>query len=274
MVSKFDVELTKQDYVSGLSTVMVQLGLRDNGRHRRILLQIVLSTVVLIAMMTLFWNDALAVLVAFFVAAAVDNWLIRWTGRRATGASYDPATAAFSVEFGPAGIVERAPSRVREWQWPAVRQVHDTGSVIVFELDGWDMLVLPYRQWPSESERLEFLRWSRAQLRAPLAAESKPPETIGDLFGRDHLFVGALAAGVDVMFVALYFVPAAYADTGIWITLAGLLLAAAAGYAAYRIARRLLPRLYARAPQPAMWLGHLLIAALPIYILLSYLSAP
>lgn len=268
MRAKFNVQLTKEDYVSGLSTVIVQLGLRDRGRNRRLLVQVGLWGLLCILLATLFPSAGLAVIVTFVAAALVTSWWVAWSARQTTGSSYDPATAAFTAEFSDVGINDRTADRVREWQWPAIRQVHDNGGVIVFELAGWDMLILPYRLWATDADRAEFVRQARTHLTTPLPAER--PATVKDLFGRDQLYIGAIAAGIDAMFAVTYIVPPAYADTGIWVTIAGLLAGAVVAYLAYRVALHLLPRLHARAPRAAIWLTYALTAALPIFIVVAY----
>ncbi len=273
MLGQFNVALTKQDYVGGLGIVTKELGKRDPSRDRRIWEQLGAGVLLLLVLLFLFRDSGLAIVVtliaeAFMLAMLGDRWV-----RRSFGVSYDPATAHFTVEFTDQGIAEQNPHRSREWQWAAVRQVHDTGDALVFELDGWDMLILPNRLWPDAAQKAAFLREARE--RVPPRPEAAAPNAATlalDPNVRDQLQVGAIAVGVDVLFVIAFVIPQAGRDVSAPVILTALLIGTAIGYFAYRFARYALPQLYALYPRVTLIGTHALIYAVPLYIVASYLG--
>ena len=272
MLGQFNVALTKEDYASGLAVLFGELGKRDPSRDRRIWEQLGATTLLLLILLFVFRDAGLAVVITLFAQAIVlallgDRWV-----RRAHGVSYDPSTAHYTVEFTEQGIAEQNPNRARNWKWSAVRQVHDTGDVLVFELDGWDMLILPNRLWPDSGQKAAFLLQARERVppRAEEAALSAAPALESKV--RDQLMVGAIAVGVDVLFVIAFLLPQAGGNVGVPVVVTALLIGAALGYFAYRFARYALPQLYALYPRITLIGTHVLIYAVPLYIVASYLG--
>jgi hypothetical protein len=196
----------------------------------------------------------------------------RWV-RGAHRVSYDPTTARFTVEFTEQGIAEESPDRKRQWQWTAVRQVHDSGEVLVFELDGWDMLILPSRLWPDAAQKAAFLRESRERVPPRTEAAIPSPTTTLEPKVRDQLQIGAIAFGVDVLFVIVFLIPHAGGNVSVPVVATALLIGTALGYFAYRFARYALPQLYALSPRATVVATHMLIYAVPLYIVASYLGS-
>ena len=276
MRAEFDYELSKDEYVAGLTPLLDELARRDTGRTRRLLEQLAMAVVILGAISFAFPDALLAlfaamVLFAVFTAALAPRWF-----QTATGQTYDPAITAVHVEISDSGIVERTAMRERGWDWPAVRRLHEGRGVLALEMAGWDMLVLPYRLWDSDDERTAFVEALRALATAALPVEAPPNTARVDT--RDLLTIGAFAAAVDVLAVFVFAMPA-YRGAGEPISngaflgmFAGVLLVGClVAYLAYRLARRGLDRLHDRSPWLAVGIAHALVWAIPLYMLLAYL---
>ena len=273
MPGSFNVALTRDDYVSALGVVSSELGKRDPMRDRRIWEQIGASALLVLVLTFIFRDAGSAVVVTILAASVLISALgTRWM-RKSFGVSFDPATAHFTVEFTDQGIVEENPERRRQWQWAAVRQVHDTGAVLVFELDGWDMLILPNRLWPDAASKAAFLRQAREQV-PPRAGSAKPASAhaIAGPAVLDQLRIGAIAVGVDVLFAVSFLIPETDGTMRTPVVIMALLLGTVAGYFAYRLARHFLPQLYAQSPRATQLLTQVLIFAVPLYIAASYLG--
>lgn len=273
MLGQFNVALTREDYASGLAVLFRELGKRDPSRDRRIWEQLGATTLLLLVLLFVFRDASLAVVVTLFAQAFMLALLgERWV-RRSHGVSYDPATAHYTVEFTEQGIAERNPHRTRQWQWAAVRQVHDSDDGLVFELDGWDMLILPNRLWPDAGQRSAFLREARERV-PPRSEVSASISTTPALESRvrDQLLVGAIAVGVDVLFAIGFLIPQAGRNVSVPVVVTALLIGAALGYFAYRFARYALPQLHALYPRITLIGTHVLIYAVPLYIVASYLG--
>lgn len=269
MLAQFNVALTRQDYVGGLAVVTQELGRRDPHRDKRLWEQLGAGTLLMLALLALFRDAGLAVIVTLiaesFVLAALGN---HWV-RRSFGASYDPATAHFAGRFGDDGIDEQIAGRTRHWDWTAVRKVHDTGKEIVFEFDGWDMLILPHRLWKDDLARAAFLVEARQRVpaRAGAPATEQRPISAGH---RDQLTMGAIAAAVDTMFLITFLLPGSVIEAGAAVVTTALALGLAAAYFAFRLARYALPELYSLFPRAALLVSHVLTWSVPLYMLGSY----
>ena len=273
MLGRFYVALTKDDYVSALGVVTAELGKRDPMRDRRIWEQIGASALLFLVLTFTFrdagWAVVVTILAASFVVSALGT---RWM-RKSFGASYDPATAHFTVAVSEQGIVEKNRERTRKWLWAAVRQVHDTGAVLVFETDGWDMLILPSRLWPDDASKAAFLRQAREQV-PPRAGSmaSAPVRAIADPAAHDQLRIAAIAVGLDMLFAVGFLIPRTDGTMDAPVVIMALLMGTVAGYFAYRLARHFLPQLYAQAPRATQLLTQVLIFAVPLYMVASYLG--
>jgi hypothetical protein len=271
MFAQFDVALTREDYVRGLAVVSHELGRSDPSRDRRIWEQVGAMTLLLLALLVVFRDAGLAVFVtlaaeAFVVAGLAQRWM-----RRSLGLSYDPATAHFTSRFGDHGVQEQVAGRTRHWSWNAVRQVHDTGKDIVFQFDGWDMLILPYRLWNDQLGRDAFLREARERLPAGALKGQKEQRPISPLH-RDQLVIGAVAAAVDTLFLIVFLLPTSVIEAGVPTVLTAFAVGLGAAYFAYRLARSALPQLYGRFPRPALLVTHVLTWAVPVYMLAGFLG--
>ena len=275
MQARFKYRLSRDEYVVGITALIDELTRQDKARTRRIIEQLAIG-VVAIGATTVFYPDALpGLLVATVVLAALSMVLGgRWV-RASTGQSYDEGLADLELEIGDGGITEQAGRRERRWPWPAVRRVVETPSVIVLELVGWDMVVLPHRLWPGDEERAEFAaELRRLATNAQFRSVQRAPSPIGTPY---LLTVGAIAAGVDVLALVVFNLPvyrgagpptgdAAFLGTFAALLLVGLGLA----YVAYRVAQRGLERLSDSSPSAAVAITHLLVWAVPLYMLAAY----
>jgi hypothetical protein len=261
--------LTKEDYVDGLRTVMGELGRQDPYRDRRVWEQLAAFTLLFIVLFAVFRDAGMAVLVTLLAQVAVNSALGELWVRRSTGASYDRAMAHSTVSVFEDGLEDRTADRTRKWNWPAVRHVHDTGAALVFEMDGWDMLILPRRLWPDDQSKGGFLREAR-RLVPPRADSARGPAP--DLNARDMLQVGAIAAGIDVLFATSVLADPAARTNGYGLVALWLAIGVAAAYCAYRLVRSALLQLHAQRPRLALTLSQLLVLAVPLYILTAYLG--
>src|SRR5215218_10351112 len=82
--------------------------------------------------------------------------------------SFDPAVGTQFLEFTDATITDSSAMRKRQWTWDAVRRVHEREAGLVFELVGWDMLVLPTRLWESAEDRQRFVDDIRGLISPPV----------------------------------------------------------------------------------------------------------
>lgn len=276
MQAEFHYELSKDEYVAGLTPVMDELGRQDSSRTRRLLEQLAVAVAILGAISLVFPGAALGLLVAIVLFTVFTSVLApRWL-RAATGQSYDPAVTDLDVEISDGGILERTGMRERRWPWTAVRRVHDSGGVIALEMAGWDMVVLPNRLWDTDEQRKGFVEELGSL--AIAAIPIKAPRTVARVDTRDLLTIGAIAAAVDVLAIVVFAIPVyrgpgePVSDGAFLGMFAGLLLLGfVLAYLAYRLARRGLDRLHDRSPGIAIGIAHALIWAVPLYMVLAYL---
>jgi len=275
MRAEFDYQLSKDEYVAGLTPLMDQLGRQDSSRTRRILEQLAM-VVVIIGAIGIVFPDALpgllaaAVLLTLLTAVLTPRWM-----RGATGQSYDPAVTDMHVEISGSGIVERTATRERRWEWAAVRRIHENNGVLALELAGWDMLVLPYWLWDSDVQRAEFTDELRSLASAALPL--RKPRSTARTDTRDLLTIGAIAAAVDVQAIfafamPVYSGPGEPSGSGVFLGMfaAMILIGCVGAYLGYRLARHGLDRLHDRSPWAAVALAHALVWAVPLYMALDY----
>ena len=104
------------------------------------------------------------------------------------------------------------------------------------------------------------------------SAERAPARAIGDPAAHDEFRIAATALGLDVLFVAGFLIPRIDGTMGAPVVIMALLMGTVAGYFAYRLARHFLPQLYARSPRATQMLTQVLIFAVPLYMVASYLG--
>lgn len=275
MQAEFHYQLSREEYVAGLTPIMDELGRQDTSRTRRLLEQLALAVLILGAISFAFPDAAVGLLAAIVLFTLLTSVLApRWLNA-ATGISYDPTVTDMDVKISDSVIVERTGTRERRWAWPAVRRIHEARGVVALEMAGWDVLVLPHRLWDSDDQRSAFVEQLRTL--ATSALPIKTPRIAARVDVRDLLTIGAIAAAVDVLAIVTFSIPA-YRGPGQPISdgaflgmFAGLLLLGGVlAYLAYRFARRGLDRLHDRSPGFAMALAHALIWAVPLYMVLGY----
>ena len=277
MRHEFDYELTRDEYVAGLTVLMEQLRRQDAARARVLWEQIVGVIAIILIVMIFFPEGALALLVATLLVSMLQWGMSRRWLRTGTGISYDPQVARMHIEIDDSVVVERSANRQRRWSWDGIRQVHATDALVLFELVGWDMLVLPARLWPGDAERKAFVDSLPASV-----ARAAPPRANQELAMRrgfsDTVQIAALAAAVDALALgalALQWVTPPLpsgtgAAEGLAIVIGGVLLSCAFAYAAFRFARSALPRLHESSPAAATVAAAALIWIVPIYLIAAY----
>lgn len=268
MQTTFEVQLSKKEYVVGLEALFVELAKIDPTRNRMIFQR--LAIVVFLVLATgWFFPEALTGLFFIIVGFAVLEGLLgRFWLKSAHGASYDPSVGPQLLEFTDTKISDTSPMRKREWSWDAVRRVHDREAALVFELVGWDMIVLPSHLWTAKEDRQGFL--DEVRTLATHLVEQPVPETSviwpykGDLFT-----LAAIGAFVDVCLIMMTLLPMYEGSYGPLVEELGhfgavlliVLLSGLLGYVAYRLTKTGLPHLNARSPAAATAVAQTLIWA-------------
>ena len=272
MRQTFKVEITRAEYVVGLDTLFAELAKQDRTRNRMIYQRLAVVTVLLIAT-GWFFPEAMAGLLFIIIGFALfDGIMGRFWFKSAHGASYDPDVGTQRVEFTDAGITDSSPMRDRHWPWDAVRRVHDRQTALVFEFVGWDMLVLPYRLWNSADEREAFIEAVARNVAQPIVSKAPPGPVQSDLFK-----FAAIGAFLDVCLIVTFVLPTYRREMAalarqigtVGAVLVAVLISAALGYVAYRIAQKWLPRLHSRSPAAATAVAHLLIWAFVVWLAVS-----
>lgn len=275
MQVRFSYRLTHEQYSAAIAALTDQLAVRDKRRMQRLLEQLGVMVAILVVIALAFPQALPGLLVASMLATILFGALQgRWV-RGVTGISFEPELADHEVELTDVGLSDRSSLRERKWSWAAVRRVHELDNMVVVELVGWDMLVLPDHLWPDASDRLKFVE--ELGTHAAAATFVKPSAAVSATQSGDLLTLGAVGAGVDVLALVLFLLPLSALPSGgpnqtaFLATLAVIILVGVGlAYAAYRLARKALERLQARAPSVAVALANLLILAVPAYMLLAY----
>ena len=273
MHAQFEVQLSKEDYVIGLDALFGELAKLDPTR-KRMIFQRLASVVLLILTTGWFFPDALTGLLFVILGYAVLEGLMGqvWL-KSAHGASYDPSVGPQMVEFTDTAIADSSAVRKRQWNWDAVRRVHVREAALVFELVGWDMIVLPSRLWSSAEDRQGFIDEIRGRITRPIgepvSITPAPAPMKADLFT-----LGAIGAFVDVCLIVTSVLPALTGPFGgladqlgtTGAVLFAVSLSALLGYFAYRVTKAGLPRLNARSPAAATFVANALIWAFAVWL--------
>ena len=269
MDERFEVELTKPEYVVGLQALTGELVTHDKFAKRRTYERLA-ATVLLILIITYLQPEALMGIFILIVSYSLVelSMVRRWTDS-AHGVSFDPAVGPATIHFTDEGITDTSATRTRHWSWQAVRKVHDRESAAVFELVGWDMIILPNRLWPDAASRLRFL--SAVLQRLPDQSDQAISRVnLPQLMTIDLFNMAAVGAFVDACLVLIILIPTYLrpiaGDLGrpailVLVMLVAILL----GYGAYRAAQLGLPRLHAKSPLAAKTLAHCLIWAFAVW---------
>ena len=268
MDQTFDVQLSKQEYVIGLDALSSELAKLDRTRNRMIY-QRLAAVVILLLATGWFFPEAMAGILFIIIGFAVfDGVMGKFWIKSAHGASYDPNVGSQRLQFTDTAILESSERRERQWNWDAVRRVHVRPAALVFELVGWDMLVLPSYLWSSAEERQSFIEIVRQRITRPvgepISVVPSPAPARHDLF---HM--AAIGAFVDVCLIVMIVLPIYRVEFVSVAEVVGrsgllvitLLVSAGLGYAAYRAARVGLPLLNVRFPAAATVVSQVLIWA-------------
>ena len=227
------------------------------------------SVVILLLATGWFFPEAMTGILFIVIGFAVfDGIMAKFWIKSAHGVSYDPTVGSQRLQFTDTAILESSERRERQWNWDAVRRVHDRPAALVFELVGWDMLVLPSYLWSSAEERQSFIESVRQRITRPvgepISVVPSPAPARHDLF---HM--AAIGAFVDVCLIVMIVLPIYRVEFVLVAEVVGrsgllvitLLVSAGLGYAAYRAARVGLPLLNVRFPAAATVVSQVLIWA-------------
>ena len=266
MDKRFEVELTKPDYIIGLQALTAELAKQDKYANRRILERLAAITILFIVITVAQPQASLGILVLI-----VGYFLIEWTMARrwwssVHGASFDPSIGKQEIQVTDEAITDTSVGRSRRWTWDAVRRVHDRKSAVVIEFAGWDMVILPSRLWPDDEGRSEFI----AAVKEKLGAEAVTAMDLPAVMTSDLFRIAAIAAFVDACLVLTLAMPPILrplaSDLGIaWIMVIVMIVAAALGFVAYRAAEAGLDRLHSLSPVGAKIIAHCLIWAFAVW---------
>jgi len=272
MHARFEVALSKEEYVVGLGALFGELAKVDPTRGRAIFQRLATFVILLLAIGWFFPESMAGIFVLIISVAVIEAVISKFWIKSAHGASYDPGVGTQIIEFSDAAITETSTMRKREWAWDALRRVHDRQAGLVFEFVGWDMIVLPARLWDQPQERQRFLEEISGFIARP-AGEPVSAAILPDP-GRQDLFnIAAIGAFVDVCLIVTAFLPivprrffSIASEIGSFgATMAIVLATAALGYAAYRLTKVGLPRLNARSPTAATIVAQSLIWAFAVW---------
>ena len=279
MQASFEVALSKEEYVVGLDALFGELAKLDPTRNRMIFQRLAI-VVLLILAISWFFPEAMTGLLFVIVGYALLEGLIgQFWLKSAHGASYDPAVGIQMLEFTDTAITDTSAIRQRQWSWDAVRRVHDCEAALVFELVGWDMIVLPARLWNAPEDRQRFVDEIRGRITRPvgdpISTAAAPAPMKADLFT-----LGAIGAFVDVCLIVMTLLPGfreLFGSLGNQLgatnsVLLVVLVSALLGYFAYPVTKAALPRLDARSPAAATFIANALIWAFAVWFGATWLG--
>jgi len=279
MDDRFDVTLTRQEYIVGLETLTAQLA-RTQPRSKELVLWQMIGAITVVLILTgfLYPRAVTAVMLALVVIGMAEAVIRNGAARRILGISYDPAVASCRVTIDDSGVAEECGERSRRWPWSGIRGVYNTGSVVVIHVAGWDMVVLPNRPWDSAEERQQLVAAMRERSGAALGAEAGPPSPPATHGGFETLTLAPIAAAIDMFLLVSLLLPTftrSYGPLGARTGFAGgmaivLLLSAALAYLAYRVTKAALPLLHTRSPLAAQIVAQLIIWAFAIWFAGNY----
>lgn len=181
---QFDVHLTRDDYVVGISAVLNRLARQDQVRPKQLAAHFVL-TLTIMAMLFAFFPASLPGVLAAALLAWLGEMLFaaRFKSNQ-LGVTFDPASSADTVVTSDdEGISEVASNRSRRWSWPAVRALHLTPGYLIVELASWEAIVLPDALWAKPEDKDVFAaelwaRWPHIAAADSVPSESATPATV------------------------------------------------------------------------------------------------
>lgn len=175
---RFDVHLTRDDYVVGIAAVLNRLAREDQVRPKQLAARFMLMLAIM-AMLFAFFPASLPGVLAAALLAWVGEMLFaaRFKSNR-LGVTFDPASSADTVvTFDDDGISEGASTRSRSWSWLAVRSLHLTPGYLIVEMASWEAIVLPDALWAKPEDKEAFAAELRARWPHIAAADSVPSES-------------------------------------------------------------------------------------------------
>lgn len=154
----FDLQLSRNDYATGLAALMGELARLDDVRPKMLFARLAVTVAVVLAVLYFFPESSLALFTAIMLFWLADFSVQSFFGPRITGVSYEPAMhSGMRVTFDDEGVSEHVATRSRRWAWDSVRRVHAPAGYVVIEFAGWDMVILPDSSWSGPEERSAFL---------------------------------------------------------------------------------------------------------------------
>lgn len=138
----FDYTIAREQWVTGLMAVLARYSADDPYRSRMVIARLV-GFVLLFALWQIAGWHIYSLFAASFLLPLGEAFIQRTIGRKAIGSTFDPAEADIWLEISEDGLHEKTRNRERRYLWSGVRGVYETGRVIVFDLAGTDILVIP-----------------------------------------------------------------------------------------------------------------------------------
>ena len=268
-----EYSISREQWVAGLMAVLARYSADDPYRPRMIVARLVGLVLLILAWGFAGWNPWS--LFAACVLLPLGELLIqRMIGRKAIGSTFDPGESDIWLELSEDGLHERTRNRERRYLWSGVRGVIETGGVIVFDLAGTDILVIPASAIdPDQRSELEA---GLADQELALVSQSRLDARSGTVLP-EVATIGKISVAVAIMSVAV-----GWATSGPVLTAGGsdhvvrnLVLALAAGLGAailgWFVAGALLRAAARRSQAWAHALGWAFFAAATVAFLYGFL---
>lgn len=194
-----EYDLARQEFVTGLMAIFARLSAGDTYRPWMNVARLAGLILLFIVWPALGWS-AYSLLAAVIVIPLGEAAVQQFIGRRAIGSTFDPAESAIRLEISEDGLHERTANRERRYLWSGVRNVFETGDVIVFDLAGTDMVVVPDRAITSlQRAELEQALANRGKVIAPRSqADTKAGVRLGEIRLLAKLSVSMALFGIIV----------------------------------------------------------------------------
>ena len=166
----FQYSIAREQWVDGLMAVLARYSADDPYRSRLIIARLAGLVLLVILWEAVGWSSW-SLFAACLALPLGEAMIQRTIGRRAIGSTFDPGESDIWLEISDDGLHEKSRNRERRYLWSGVRGAYETGGVIVFDLAGTDILVLPGNAIGPE-KRLE-LEAGLAEYKLALISQSR-----------------------------------------------------------------------------------------------------
>ena len=137
-----EYSVSREQWVAGLMAVLARYSADDPYRTRMIVARLIGLVVLILAWGMIGWSPW-SLFAACLLLPLGELFTQRTIGRKAIGSTFDPGESEIWLEVSEDGLHEKTRNRERRYLWSGVGGVFETGGVIVFDLAGTDILVVP-----------------------------------------------------------------------------------------------------------------------------------